>query len=129
MPPSDNRWRPKRALLILLFGLYLAHAAPASAAVREREIDYPSGNVVLKGSIAYDDSLSGRRPGVVPVIHEWSGLSEHARHNARRLAEAGYVALALDMYGAARQAHRPHEALTLSAEIRPASLGKRCKEP
>lgn len=26
----------------------------------------------------------------------WSGLNEHARHNARRLAEAGYVALALD---------------------------------
>ena len=30
----------------------------------------------------------------------------------------GYVALALDMYGEAKQAHRPREALTLSTEIR-----------
>ena len=84
-----------RKLLLPLFGLCLAYGASASAAVREREIDYPSGGVVLKGSIAYDDSLSGRWPSVL-LIHEWSGLNEHARHNARRLAEAGYVALALD---------------------------------
>lgn len=88
----------------------------AIGAVKERDIDYESGSVVLRGSLAYDDALPGRRPGIL-VVHEWSGLNEHARHNARRLAEAGYVALALDMYGDAQQAHRPKEALMLSTQI------------
>jgi dienelactone hydrolase len=91
--------------------------AAANSGVKERDIDYESGGVVLRGSLAYDDALPGRRPGLL-VVHEWSGLNEHARHSARRLAEAGYVALALDMYGEARQAHRPREALMLSTEIR-----------
>lgn len=104
----------QRGALMLIF---LSLGAAANGAVREREIDYTSGNVVLKGSLAYDDTLSGRRPAVL-VVHEWSGLNEHARHNARRLVEAGYVALALDMYGEGKQAHRPREALMLSTEIR-----------
>lgn len=91
--------------------------AAAQAAVVEREIDYQSGDRVLKGSLDYDDARTGKRPAVL-VVHEWSGLNEHARHNARRLAEAGYVALALDMYGEAKQAHHPKEALTLSTELR-----------
>jgi dienelactone hydrolase len=98
----ENSMR-RSALTLILLSIWIS----AGAAVTEREIDYRSGDLMLKGSIAYDDSLPGRRPGVL-VIHEWSGLNEHARHNARRLAEAGYVALALDMYGEARQAQRPH---------------------
>jgi dienelactone hydrolase len=100
-----------------IFAICLLFAAAAESAVKEREIDYQSGGVVLKGSLAYDDALPGRRPGLL-VVHEWSGLNEHARHSARRLAEAGYVALALDMYGEAKQAGRPREALMLSTEIR-----------
>src|ERR1700732_3099126 len=84
--------------------------AVANSAVKERDINYESAGVVLRGSLAYDDALPGRRPGLL-VVHEWSGLNEHARQGARRLAEAGYVALALDMYGEAKQAHRPKEAL------------------
>jgi dienelactone hydrolase len=91
--------------------------APANAAVTEHEVSYTSGGVVLNGSLDYDDALPGRRPAVL-VVHEWSGLNEHARHQARRFAEAGYVALALDMYGEAKQAHRPREALVLSTEVR-----------
>jgi dienelactone hydrolase len=94
----------------------LLTAAP-EAAVVEREIDYKSGDTVLKGSLDYDDERAGKRPAVL-VVHEWSGLNEHARHQAHRLAEAGYVALALDMHGGAKQAHRPHEALMLSTELR-----------
>jgi len=37
-----------------------------------------------------------RRPAVV-VIHEWSGINDHVRDVARRLATAGYVALAPDL--------------------------------
>ena len=100
------------AIVICLF-----FSAAASSAVKERDINYESAGVVLRGSLAYDDALPGRRPGLL-VVHEWSGLNEHARHSARRLADAGYVALALDIYGEAKQAHRPKEALMLSTELR-----------
>lgn len=35
----------------------------------------------------------------VLVFPEWWGLSEHAKHSAERLAQAGYAALAVDLYG------------------------------
>lgn len=37
-------------------------------------------------------------PAVV-VVHEWWGLNEHIQHWADRLAEQGYAALAVDLYG------------------------------
>jgi len=104
----------RRAAAIVIF---LLCSAAASGVVKERDITYDSGSVVLRGFLAYNDALLGRRPGLL-VVPEWSGLNEHARNAARRLAEAGYVALALDMCGEAKQAHRPREALMLSTEIR-----------
>src|SRR6202040_334558 len=50
--------------------------AAANSAVKERDINYESGSVVLVGSLAYDDALPGRRPGLL-VVHEGSGLNEH----------------------------------------------------
>ena len=44
----------------------------------------------------------GRRPGVL-VVHEWTGLGDYAKMRARKLAEMGYVAFAVDMYGKGRR--------------------------
>jgi hypothetical protein len=62
---------------------WLLLAAAANGAVTEPEVNYTSGSVVLRGSLSYDDALPGRRPALL-VVHEWSGLNEHARHSARR---------------------------------------------
>jgi len=72
--------------------------SPESATVKTREIEYRQGDTVLQGFLAWDDAAPGKRPGVL-VVHEWWGHNEHARNQARRLAEAGYVGFALDMYG------------------------------
>lgn len=93
----------------------LAIASPAWAAVKVEPIVYKVGNTTHKGHIAYDDAQPGKRPGVL-VIHEWWGLDDHARNSARKLAEAGYVALAIDMYGEGKQAHHPDDAKKFSAE-------------
>ena len=50
-----------------------------------------------------------RVPGVL-VVHEWWGLDEHMRRRCRMLAELGYTALAVDMYGEGACATHPHEA-------------------
>jgi dienelactone hydrolase len=46
----------------------------------------------------------------VLVVHEWWGHNEHTRNQARRLAEAGYVGFALDLYGKGKVATHPKDA-------------------
>ena len=67
-------------------------------AVQGEEVEYQANGTVLKGYLAYEDSVKGKRPGVL-VVHEWWGHNEYARKRARMLAELGYPALAVDMYG------------------------------
>ncbi len=81
----------------LVLGIAVADNA-AQAAVKTKTIQYKDGDVTLKGVLAWDDTAAGKRPGVL-VVHEWWGLNDYARSRAVRLAEAGYVAFALDMYG------------------------------
>src|SRR5438046_3907382 len=83
-------------------GIALAAAAltqlPPRARVQTREIEYRQGDTVLKGFLAWDDAVQGKRPGVL-VVHEWWGLNDYARKRAEQLAKMGYVAFAADMYG------------------------------
>ena len=94
----------------------LALALPASAAVVGEEIAYDDAGLALKGYLAYDDALTGKRPGVL-VVHEWWGHNDYARKRARMLAELGYVALAVDMYGDGKQAMHPDDAGKFAAEV------------
>jgi len=87
-----------------------------SATVKTREIEYRQGETVLQGFIAWDDAAPGKRPGVL-VVHEWWGHNEHARNQARRLAEAGYVGFALDMYGKGKVTTRPQDAQAFVSEV------------
>ena len=78
----------------------LVVAAPVSAKLITRPVNYEHAGVKLTGYLAYDDAQTGRGkiPGVL-VVHEWWGLSDYARGRAEQLAKLGYVAFALDMYG------------------------------
>ena len=89
--------------------------SPRAADVKTKEIEYRQGDTVLHGFIAWDDAARGKRPGVL-VVHEWWGLNDHARNQARRLAEAGYVGFALDMYGKGKVTTHPQEAQAFAAE-------------
>ena len=63
-----------------------------------REIEYSFEGRRMVGQLAVDDSTTETRPAVL-VCHEGNGISEHAVSAARRLAEQGYVAFALDYHG------------------------------
>ncbi len=84
-------------------------AGSAAAKVHTKPITYKAGDTVLKGVLAWDDAAKGKRPGVL-VVHEWWGLNRHARAQAERLAKAGYVAFALDMFGNGKVATHPKDA-------------------
>ena len=93
--------------LFCLAILYLSTVAHAE--IQTQEIDYTYNNVKLKGYLAYDSAIKGKRPGVL-VVHEWWGHNEHSRDRVRKLAEIGYTALAVDMYGNGKVANHPQKA-------------------
>lgn len=88
-------------LVALFTTLMLALAPEAWGAVRHETIAYQHGDQELQGYLAWDDAVEGPRPGVI-VVHEWWGLNDYVRQRADMLAELGYAAMAIDMYGEAQ---------------------------
>jgi len=68
--------------------------------MRVENIEYTLNGTTHIGTLAVDESRSGRRPAVL-VCHEGPGITDVTRDKAKRLAEAGYVAFALDYHGGA----------------------------
>ncbi len=109
----------KRFVIIFASILFLVAAAGLTSAYAKavgKNVDYTAGGVTLKGYLAYDESVKGKRPGVL-VVHEWWGHNEYARKRARMLAEMGYTALAVDMYGDGKTAMHPDDAGKFSSEV------------
>ena len=93
---------PSIRLLAPMIFLAAAVSTPrAPAALTERAVEYKDGDLTLEGFLAYDDAKvksAGMTPGVL-IVHQWQGLTENEKMRARMLAELGYVAFALDIYG------------------------------
>jgi dienelactone hydrolase len=99
-------------VLALLTGMLLLMTS-ARAEIITKELAYTHDGVQLKGFLAYDDAAAGQRPGVL-VIHEWWGRNEYVQDRARQLAELGYIAFAIDMYGEGKIATTAEEARGLA---------------
>lgn len=99
--------------------LTLCQAAPAK--VVGQTVEYRHQDTVMQGYLAYDDAIEGKRPGVL-VVHEWWGLNEFAKQRADKLAELGYAALAVDMYGGGKATQDPEEARKLAGHVRSTPL-------
>ena len=59
---------------------------------------YRDGDTHLTGFLAWNAGRREKRPGIL-VVHGGSGLDDHAKNRARRVAALGFVAFACDMYG------------------------------
>jgi dienelactone hydrolase len=89
-----------------IIALSMALSAPTLASVKERHVALPDD---LGSAVLY--SAKGKKPGpAVIVVHEWWGLNDYARDRARQLAQAGYTAIAVDMYGHGKVADHPQDA-------------------
>lgn len=94
-------------------------ATPASSPatnIKGETVTYKSGETQLVGYLAYDAATTTPRPGVL-VVHEWWGQNEYVKSRARQLAELGYVALAVDMYGDGKTVAEPSAAKELSSAV------------
>lgn len=77
--------------------------------IKEQLLAYDVGGVGMKSYLAWDDDVAGPRPGVL-VCPEWWGLDDYIRGRTRQLAQLGYVALGVDMYGDGSTADNPDDA-------------------
>ena len=67
-------------------------------AIISNTVAYLDGEIVLEGFFAYDDEIEGRRPAIL-INHAWAGRNDFVAEKAIKLAELGYFAFAVDMYG------------------------------
>ncbi len=99
-----------RTLLALLLTVSASvMSITATAEIQTKAVDYMDEDVPLTGHLYWDDSIEGKRPGVL-LIHEWWGLNDYAKQRARMLAALGYVAFAADMYGNDQVTDQPSQA-------------------
>src|SRR6266571_4236733 len=75
--------------VVLLLGMSMLAATP-------KDVSYKSGDESVHG-ILYTPDGKGPFPGII-VIHEFWGLNDWVKEQAARLADQGYVALAIDLY-------------------------------
>ncbi len=103
-------------LIIFLFMVTVSTsfgAKDSSLKIREEKVTYSIGDKTFKGVIVYDETQAGKRPAVL-VVHEWWGLTDYPIMRARKLAELGYIAMAVDLYGDGKIAANPTEAQELA---------------
>jgi len=89
-------------------------SARADGAVTAVAVEYLHGDVTCRGHLAKPAQLPAGGAPAVLVVHDWMGCGDFAKQRAASLAAEGYVALALDMYGAGKIASGPDEARTLA---------------
>ena len=102
--------------VVVAIGLGIPGLGFTQPRIHGKAVEYTSQGVVMKGFLAYDENIKERRPGVL-VVHEWWGLNNYARKRAEMLAEMGYTALAVDMYGDGKQAMHPDDAGKFASEV------------
>jgi dienelactone hydrolase len=105
---------PSIAVLLCLAGV-------ARAEIKTQTVEYKDGDMTLKGYLAYDDAVAGKRPGVL-VVPEWWGLNDYVKSRTEQLARLGYVAFAADIYGEGFTTSDPKVAAQKAGQAKEAGL-------
>jgi dienelactone hydrolase len=113
--PGLLRLSPFFPVLPLAIACSSAETPAPPAPEPSREVTYRQNGTPLRGFVAYPSDTT-KRPGVL-VFHEWWGHNAHTRNAAQKLADAGYVGLAVDMYGDGKATTHPDTANAFMMEV------------
>jgi len=85
------------SLILITFYSLVTHISYAHAGL---DVIYRHGDIALEGYIAKPDAnkYSGVRPTIL-IAHQWKGLGGYEKKRADMLADLGYIAFAIDVYG------------------------------
>lgn len=84
-----------------------------AAHIKTENVTYQQDGKEFEGYLALPKKTDKKRAAVL-LIHDWTGLDEYEEMRTKMLAENGYVALAMDMYGKGIRAKNHKEAGELS---------------
>ena len=87
-----------RLIAAALTAAFTLAAGAAQAQVRTQWIEYAHGDTKLKGYLAHDDKIKGKRPAIL-MIHDRAGMQPYAQKQAEHWASLGYVTFAADFFG------------------------------
>ena len=109
-----------------ILAMIVMWVASSRGEVIGKAVDYSADSLTLKGYLAYDNSVKENRPGIL-VVHEWWGNNDYPKKRAEMLAQLGYVAFAVDMYGNGKVVDNPGDAGKMAGETmsNPATLKAR----
>jgi dienelactone hydrolase len=97
--------------------IILIMAQKGIAQIHTESIEYRDVDAVLEGYIAYDESFTDTRPGIL-VVHDWMGLGDYTKMRCEMLAKLGYFAFAADIYGKGIRPDSPEEAKKQSTKYK-----------
>lgn len=100
----------------LLFLLILLISTSAAAEIKTQTITYKIGKQKFKGYIAWP-STYGPSTKTILIVSEWWGLNEYPKKRAAQLAEMGFIAFCIDMYGGGRVVNTPKKAMEHAGEV------------
>jgi dienelactone hydrolase len=70
----------------------------AQAEIKTQWVEYSHGDAKLKGYLAYDDAMSGKRPAIL-MIHDRAGMQPYTQKHAETYAKLGYAVFVADFFG------------------------------
>jgi dienelactone hydrolase len=77
--------------------------------ITEEALLIQADSVTLNSVVAYGNDTTVKKP-IVLIVPEWWGLNDYVKHRAKQLAELGYLAIGIDMYGNGKYADNPEQA-------------------
>jgi dienelactone hydrolase len=89
------------------------HSSIAATGITEENVTISADTTNMQCFVAYDNSKTDKRP-IVLIVPEWWGLNDYPKMRARQLAELGYFALAVDLYGNGAVGATPDQAKALA---------------
>lgn len=81
--------------------------------VKTAPVEYEDGVKTFNSMMAYDSANPGKKP-IVLIIPEWWGVNDYVKNRAKQIAELGYFAMVVDMYGGGKVLDNPKDAGTES---------------
>ena len=104
---------------LFIAGLFIATAVALHATIVTKPVAYEQAGVKLEGYLAYDDAkvAPDHKAAGVLVVPEWWGLNDYTKGRVKQLAELGYVAFGVDMYGAGVVTEDPKKAGELAGQF------------
>ncbi|MBZ4187403.1 dienelactone hydrolase family protein [Niabella beijingensis] len=77
--------------------------------VKTEPVEYEDGIKTFNSIAAFDSANAGKKP-IVLIIPEWWGVTDYVKDRAKQIAELGYFAMVVDMYGGGKVLSNPKDA-------------------